>query len=753
MQSVLDQLTASGRVKYGERAFQQDTHEAMRGDIVRGLIELITNADDAYARLGDVLGKIRVEVEHRRGSEWQVVVRDRAAGMSQAEMTLRIAELGGRSSGFEVGQAVRGNLGRGTKDLSAFGPTLYESITNDQYAALQLLSSGDYRALGRPRRASSEDRERLGIPRGNGTVVTVTVRASVRCPNHSSLKQKLSMHFQLRDIMSDPKREVLLVSLNSGEQDRLRYPIATSSVIKSVDLVLPGYGDVKATLEVRRLPERCEDPASDPYRPVGILVKGRRAIYENTLFSFEGNPYAALVHGRLECDYIDALAREYDDRQSRKLRPTESNPMPILSRARDGLRHEHPFWLSLRTAAEAVVEEIVRTEEERARQEAARMENEHTRRNLDRLAREAARFMEDELRNAEAEELPPGRGNDEAKPLAIIPGEAICYLDEMRTLTLIARREGLPTEAVVNISLDPEGVVELVDGEHVLLHPHRRRPDLFVGQVHLQPLVADITLIQAEIDSRVAEALVEVRDMREERAVPPPPEPPTTLEFERPRYRIGWMKRKTVALKAPIGLCEPGEAVKVSSNASGVVVLTGRVPMRVQPHEGYLYAEVKIEGRALGAEAEIAALVKGIEATCHAVVTRDGEGPTLRFTLEDKDGGKYRALWEEQDDPKTGERTKVLEIMGRHPALRRYLGAAPAFPGQNHPWVKTLIAEIVADNVCREIARRVDVLRQQDERPDSEGFFGEHYNRMLRLLPRLHALMLPTAPEEILASE
>ena len=34
---------------------------AMRGDIVRGLIELITNADDAYK---DNDGKIRVEVDH-----------------------------------------------------------------------------------------------------------------------------------------------------------------------------------------------------------------------------------------------------------------------------------------------------------------------------------------------------------------------------------------------------------------------------------------------------------------------------------------------------------------------------------------------------------------------------------------------------------------------------------------------------------------------------------------------------------------
>ena len=47
------------RVSYGPRAFRQDASNAMKGDIVRGLIELITNSDDAYGDSSH--GKIRVE--------------------------------------------------------------------------------------------------------------------------------------------------------------------------------------------------------------------------------------------------------------------------------------------------------------------------------------------------------------------------------------------------------------------------------------------------------------------------------------------------------------------------------------------------------------------------------------------------------------------------------------------------------------------------------------------------------------------
>jgi hypothetical protein len=79
----------TGRVDYSERAFHQDAHGAMRGDIIRALIETITNSDDAY---GDSHGKIRVEIEHRRGP-WKVITRDRAKGMSASLMKAAITQL------------------------------------------------------------------------------------------------------------------------------------------------------------------------------------------------------------------------------------------------------------------------------------------------------------------------------------------------------------------------------------------------------------------------------------------------------------------------------------------------------------------------------------------------------------------------------------------------------------------------------------------------------------------------------------
>jgi len=743
MTAVSDQMV-KGHVEYTDRAFEQDTHDAMRGDIVRGLIELITNADDAYTLLGDGMGKILVEVEHRKTSDWKVVVKDRASGMTQEVLVAKIVKLAERVSGFESGRAVRGNLGRGAKDVSAFGPTMYESISGDQYAYLQLLTNGHYTALKKPRKVTSDDRKRLGIPRGNGTAVTVLVGVRTVCPNHGTLMERLAKHFQLRDIMSDARREVVLVNLNSRERDRLRFAPPASALLRSVVLDIPGYPGASASVVIGRLPERCDRAKTDPFRPCGLLLKGQRAIYENTLFSSESNPYASFISGRVECPYIDVIAREYDDRRDASQAPTVLNPMPIITRSRDGLQSDHPFYVALKSAVDVVLADVVREEEERIRREASRMENEKTRRSFDRLVREVARFMEDELRDAEAEVLPPGGGNGrkEPEPLVIVPGEATCYLDQIRTLTVIARREGLSEVPNVKVFVDPEGVVELVDGGEIILTPHKKRDDVMVGQLRLRPLVPDVTLLQCEVEGREAEAIVEVR---EEKATPPPPEPPTCLEFERPRYRIGWMKKKTIVLRAPREVFREGSVAKITSDSPGIAVLTGNVALEKDPATEGLRAEIRLDARALHAEAQVEAWIDGQVAQCHVLVSSQEEGPSLRFELVDEDQGIYRALWKDVAD-RAGETVKVLQIMGRHTALKRYLGDPPEFPGQETPLVKALMAEIIADNVCREIGRRVDALRTQDERPDADAFYIEHYSRLAKILPKLHALMLGVPP-------
>jgi hypothetical protein len=715
----------SGRVSYGSRAFHQDATEAMAGDIVRGLIETITNSDDAY---GDRDGKIRVEIEHRHGP-WQVITRDRAKGMSAARLKTAIVHLGERTSGFESGESVRGNLGRGAKDLAAFGPVTFESICNDRFARLLLSPDGDY-SLDSERNATVQDRDRLGIPRGSGTVVTVAVNENIRCPQHAKLVPKLSKHYQLRDIMADQRREVSLFDLNHKKSDILRYTYPVLPVEFSGDVEIAGYEGVKARVTISRNHDCYDDPQSDPLRPAGLLVKGRRAIYENTLFKFENNPFAGWFSGRVECPYIDDLASDYDRRLIIKQQQEPSNPIPIITRRRDGLQHTHPFYRALAAAVEPILGNLVRAEEERARKHKS-SETAVMRRTLDALGRDLSRLIDEDLREIDDDGL-PGSGDKNLPYVKLIPEQATLYLGEDKTITAVVRADvGIQ---LVTCQMEPAGVAELVDGSAVKLSPHRKRPDLLTGQIRLRPLLEDESLLTVTVGEHSALALIEVRPEREIVEVEVPP--PDHLQFERSTYRMSWTRKKRIRVLAPIELVDKeGKNVRVHSSDAGVVV-RGDVKLSLDEDREFYFGDVLVEARTLGAQSTLSANLGAVIATCRIVVTKDEEGPNIVIRIVPEEAGTRRSVVEQKEDH------TLIKIMGFHPAIKRYLGSAPEFPLQDLSVSRALVAEIIADQAARVVMERKFPTATGEEQLDAARFYVEHYRYLTKYLSRCHKALI-----------
>ena len=721
-----------GRVTYGSRAFHQDATEAMGGDIVRALIETITNSDDAY---GSKSGNIRIEIEHRRGP-WKVITRDRATGMSASRMEDAIAHLGGRTSGFEEGADVRGNLGRGSKDLAAFGPVEFESICKDEYAHMVLEPDGNY-TLDPPQKVSTKDRDRLGIPHANGTMVTIQAKENIRCPQHAKLVAKLSRHYQLRDIMADPNREVTLVDLNSDTSDILHFSFPALPIVHETDLLFEGYPEATARLTIFRNAERFDDPSSDPQRPAGILIKGRRAIYENTLFRFEANPYAGWFSGRLECPYIDDLAREYDRRLLARESQDARNPMPIITRRRDGLQRAHTFYKALATAVEACLGPLVAEEEMKSRENVS-TESTRLRKMLDGLSRDLSKLIDEDLRVIDEEGL---LGSDvpgsNLPPIRLIPEDVVLYMGEEKTVSVMVV-PALCSSGVV-VQCEPAGVVEILDGTSVSLTPHRKRPDLLAGQIHLRPLLEDQTLLTVKCGDHSAVAIVEVRSERE--IVEVESQPVDHFQFERDNYRIAWTRKKTIRILAPlVDIAEHGIDVSVSSSDPGIVIRKGRVKFTLDEEVEHYVAEVIVEARILSSQATLTARLGSLTTTCRVVVTKKEEGPSLDIRIDGyREAGNYRALVEQE-----GSLT-IINVMGLHPIMKRYRGPAPDFPGKDLPITKLLIAEIVADQVARMILEKKFPTSLAHEQIDAARFYSEHYRYMTKYLTRCHRALLSDA--------
>ena len=197
------EVPASGTIPYHPRAAMQDSALAMGRDVVRALVEMITNASDSYSRLERrgiaVDGLVEVAAERVRSGEYnRIIVRDHAEGMRRAAVEERILQAGARTS--EVGD--RGVQGRGAKDIAFFGKARYESIKDGWYAHVLIDGGLRYDDL-YERPAMPQDYERLGMQAsGNGTQVTLYIRRRQHSvPRHDNLARRLSQNVQLRAIM------------------------------------------------------------------------------------------------------------------------------------------------------------------------------------------------------------------------------------------------------------------------------------------------------------------------------------------------------------------------------------------------------------------------------------------------------------------------------------------------------------------------------------------------------------------------
>ena len=131
-----------------ERFLKGQFAAQMGGDIRNALIELITNADDAYERNG-VTGPIRVEISEYRKEDFEThqanevvavySVFDKAGGIPPAEVHDKMFKYGAGTSGLAAGDAIgRGIHGQGAKDTNTFGYFSLQSVSSDGYFEFSL---------------------------------------------------------------------------------------------------------------------------------------------------------------------------------------------------------------------------------------------------------------------------------------------------------------------------------------------------------------------------------------------------------------------------------------------------------------------------------------------------------------------------------------------------------------------------------------------------------------------------------------
>ena len=736
----------SGTIVYHPRAHMQDSALAMGRDVVRALVEMVTNASDSYSRLERrgvaVDGSIEVTAERLRGGEYnRIIVRDHAEGMRQAKLTARILEAGARTS--EVGD--RGVQGRGAKDIAFFGKARYESISEGFCTHVLIDGGGRWDEL-YERPAKAEDYQRLNVPpNGSGTTVTLYVRRKQHSvPQHANLARRLSNNVQLRGIMTNDARTVTLGDLMRPDAipEVLRYRLpCPRTMVKSVDLSIDGIPEATGSLVLYKCAEPLEDDRSME-RHSGVVIDDGSGIHEATYFALEGRSGALSFSGWLMCPYIRTLQDRYDDAVLAD-RPTDDpkNPVPVIPRTRTGLSRDHPFTVKLAAFVERQLRPLVEEEEAQQARQAGQV-SEDTRRRLRQVAKDLGAKMAEVMKRLEVEYKPEGSEDGQMVTpvrLRVVPPSVYLLPEAQQTFSIHswpeAWGEELPDPWTATIVIADEGVAALSATE-VQLEPDPRDARRRRGAFQVTAgTTEDATLIEVRLGG--TSEIVEI-EVAAEDTTPPTP---TRLMFSQSSYRARPGKPKTLVLMAPV------ESVGRAGTAQARLTTT---------HEGIsVPSNVALELRDAGDgrrwyEADLAAVVAtavsgrvraalGEEAAVCQVSAAEDRGH-LAFDIDPRDelpryGSQGRADW---SWPK-GVRT--LRIFAQHPSLRPYFGEH--LNNQESREARIMLAEVVANELAMWTLTEADLKAAGGLSRDAQTYRARLKEISTELLSVAHRSLVP----------
>jgi len=710
----------SGDLQYTARAFKQDAEDAMKGDVVRALIELITNADDAYNSKG---GSIQIRLT-KAESPYQVKisVHDKATGLDAGGLEKAFARLGDINKKFVGDMGTRGLFGRGAKDVAALGKARFISIRAGKFSSLEIdpvKAKFNMEDIDEIPTKSAYD-ECLLKENESGLTAELFVSTIHRIPSATDMVNKLQSHVQLRDLLN--RNQVFYFDERAKLEVKLNGLVPNGKKIIDQELTIPEYKH-PVKIEIYRLPVK-ETSTLDEYSTHGLVVSGRGAAYENSFLHLSKRPEAGWFCGRLDAPEIHDLARSIDtDKNQNKLNPTR-----IVSRQRDGLVRNHPYFRALGSEVEKVLKPLfdAMADEEGAQ----RKEGDKLRKRFDALSQVLANTLQEILDEADAGEIPTS--SDDAGnifSLEIIPPRRIIKIGDTVSLTVRAP-ESLDVE-LIKFGLSSESTsFGIVDTEKTPWNKHPRLPVL-QNTVRVFAKSRGTGVLSASSGDMRAECeLISV-------AFEPTTETePDFLIFDPGQVKVAPTKAKNLILRGPLEFV--GEVVDVQSSNNGLIVPS---QVRFKSSKSGKSAEILIRAVAGVDEGEaiVTAKIEDELADCSVEILESSrnKNPKIKIEVVGNDNPPRRV----DTLPEDGQ--LVIRIYGRHRSISKVLGKSTpdGFENETMPAAQASIVEIVAQQLSIYAVER-DSEKNPDRYPDAPSIFFKQQEFIPRFIIALQSGLL-----------
>lgn len=452
--------------------------------LIDAIVELVTNSDDSYKLLEqeskEVEGKIIIRVRRLKYNKCEKLeVIDFAEGMDKDKL-VKALTFAGATSKFEEGKSVRGFFGRGLKEaIIALGNAEIYTIKHDKLCIAKVEWDEKqgliYEILRTPYTPNSEEREDIGIVKGNGTLVRITVtNEKITCPDYKTFLPQIINHYALRDINSASNRKVTL-EFESPEKHGLKYGPVTISYkppkgkkISEQDIKLPDYGD-NVEIKIYESDEELESPYNNPFARAGLLIKTSGAILDNQLFKYQSEKAGYFFFGEVIWKGFVKRIIEED--------------WGVIASDRTGINWRHQYCEVLRSEIEKVLEPIVEKKKKQIEIKPIAPSPEK----IEKLNKDVCSLL-NKLAKEHMSEIPTGDeltdGEEtEIKDLTIKPSYANIEINKERYFSIYAPTDILtPASNYYRAEVSSDNSHIQVLDPIVKLNPHSKYPNIYYGR-------------------------------------------------------------------------------------------------------------------------------------------------------------------------------------------------------------------------------------------------------------------------------
>ena len=658
----------------GPQGAQDRAKQFMGNDIVRGIVELVTNSDSAYTALGSNQPSARPISIIVNPSERWFEVRDRAGGMSP-----KIAEEKFTQGGVTSNEGQRGYFGLGAKDCAVFGSLTLKTIDkDDKYTEVSI--PGNFVDCYLDSRKATQEHYKVihGSSRSKaGTLVRIDVDkpavGGARMPRFDNLLKELRTHYALRALHQRNKVILKIVSKGDTRTEKLSYPgfpweNYSSQIIYEGTIEVGGYSQSQPTLRLFQLSDPVEgNPNLETFEGFVLIRTEDIADYGFTLGGLEGRDHAKRIAGLLNDDHLQTLLRQY-----RKDGASDRNPRPVVSQDRrprhGGLDPDHPYTKALFDGLRPILQKALKS----IQSEFRGSERSGISQALQKANAEAGRQLSQMLDIGGGPTPRPLPDGFYFLPTSKVLKQSSTSWDSL-SLYLIGATDNAENTRI-KLQLKDKNTCE-IDSAVVNLRarPGNNRGYRASVRLRARSMLGDTT-ISALMNGKVAKATVSVVEN---------PPPPIQLQFEHSKYTVQPSRRRTVRVLIPESLLDDTNATDINlslGDSGDGIVVRGPSILTIDDCDfdsgriAYI-ASFQIEGRQIGAKARLKATYGSHQTQALLSVGRG----TLRVFFDDneKSPPNQRAKVYNIGEPCSNgshENELCLHIFARHPRINPYLG-------------------------------------------------------------------------------